>query len=148
VCHRCDNPPCCNPGHLWVGTQAENMADMSEKGRAARGEASPRSKLTEAQAIEIIAARGAVSQADLAARFGVSQAAVSLIWTGRRWSHLPRGDTAPMGRKLSEEDAREIIRLRGKVTQAALARRYGVCVANVSHIQTGRTWAYLPRETP
>ena len=34
ICHSCDNPACCNPSHLWCGTQAENLKDMSIKGRA------------------------------------------------------------------------------------------------------------------
>jgi hypothetical protein len=43
VLHRCDEPRCCNPDHLFLGTQAENMADMSRKGRARNGH-SPKSE--------------------------------------------------------------------------------------------------------
>lgn len=62
VLHKCDNPRCCNPHHLFVGTHTENMRDMVGKGRNINpgGEDHPSSKLTRAQAMEIreLAAKG------------------------------------------------------------------------------------------
>jgi len=83
VLHSCDNPPCCNHAHLFLGTQLDNIADMNAKGRGAappihRGEANPKATLTDAQVAELrlLAAGGNLKQRDLAARFGVSQSTV------------------------------------------------------------------------
>lgn len=89
VLHRCDNPPCCNPAHLWLGTRADNNADMAAKGRAngggLKGQKNGNAKLTNKQAAKIFAAKG--SQTSIAARYGVSQSTVSLIKLGRRYDN-------------------------------------------------------------
>jgi hypothetical protein len=93
ACHTCDNPPCCNPAHLFVGTHADNVADANAKGRASggslRGSSNPSARLTE---VEVLAIRstfdaGGVTKASLAARFGVSDTLIGLIVTGRLWQH-------------------------------------------------------------
>ncbi|HXI18492.1 MAG TPA: HNH endonuclease signature motif containing protein, partial [Chloroflexota bacterium] len=53
VCHSCDNPPCCNPAHLFLGTDQDNVDDMRRKGRGAFGERSGGSKVTAEQVLEI-----------------------------------------------------------------------------------------------
>jgi len=93
VLHRCDNPPCCNPAHLFLGTQADNIADMIAKrrGGAVSGEAHYRAKLT-ADQVSAIRARYAAgeTQVALAREFGVSQTNISRIVRGTTWvSHPP-----------------------------------------------------------
>lgn len=89
VAHRCDNPACCNPDHLFLASQRQNLLDMGAKGRLAACERHGRSKLTDddVQAIRDLLARGH-SGNEIAARFGVSQPLISHINTGRIWKRL------------------------------------------------------------
>lgn len=88
VCHRCDNPKCCNPKHLFAGTRAINAQDMSIKMRSTWGVRSGTAKLTEQQVREIRALIDQVPQTEIASRFGVSQIQISRIKTGKRWNKL------------------------------------------------------------
>jgi hypothetical protein len=92
VLHRCDNPICVNPSHLFLGTQADNCADCYKKGRYAKGSANARAKLTD----EIVAymrevyvpASREFGAAALAREFGVRELAVRLALKGRTWGHV------------------------------------------------------------
>lgn len=95
VCHRCDNPICINPDHLFLGTHQVNMADMCAKGRhftpfGKRGEDSSAHKLTEAGVAEIRAAYVKGSRdfgtVALGRKYGVSYAAIHNIVTGKTWA--------------------------------------------------------------
>lgn len=92
ACHSCDNPPCCNPGHLFLGTPKENNDDKVAKRRHVFGERVNTAKLTEQQAAEIKRLRPAGRapkgfKGELAARYGVSKHTISDVWS-RRWTHL------------------------------------------------------------
>lgn len=99
VCHRCDNPSCCNPSHLFGGTRADNNRDMVEKGRhwlsinpdgAARGVRHHQAKLTDAQVIHIRERydAGGVAQRTLALEFGVCQRTIAKVVRRIGWSHV------------------------------------------------------------
>lgn len=119
VCHHCDNPPCVRPDHLFLGTVQDNALDRDRKGRsglpasnqnpdhirhraagirayweqhpgARAGSKAGFSKLTEQQALEIIATykAGGITQEQLGRRYGVNQRTVSTIITGTHWRHL------------------------------------------------------------
>lgn len=94
VCHCCDNPTCCNPSHLFLGTRADNNADKDRKGRGnyhvRKGAGNANAKLLEADVLAIRAryAAGGVSQQELAEQFGVRQAHVSRIVIGKSWVEI------------------------------------------------------------
>ena len=92
VCHRCDNPACCNPAHLFGGTFKDNTQDMIRKGRrhSQVGERHSQSKLKPEQVIEIRKAKARGERAvDIAKRFSISRDHVLDICSGDRWPHLP-----------------------------------------------------------
>lgn len=89
VRHACDNPPCCNPEHLIAGTQHDNVQDMIDRDRMATGERAGNSRLTEAQAREIVeAVASGAKQVDMARKFGMSKQAINAIIKGRSWKML------------------------------------------------------------
>ena len=94
VCHKCDNPACVNPAHLFAGTHTDNVCDMDNKGRRVNapqhGESHGMSKLTADKVVEIrrLAASG-ISNAELGRRFDISDTHVWRIVTRQSWSHLP-----------------------------------------------------------
>jgi DNA-binding transcriptional regulator YiaG len=90
ACHTCDNPPCCNPAHLFEGTDLDNMRDKAEKGRAARGLTNRNSKLTpkKVRALRFLYRSGQFSQDDLAETFDVTRENVQHIVNGRTWKHV------------------------------------------------------------
>ena len=88
VLHRCDTRCCVNPSHLFLGTRAENSADMVAKGRSPRGAANHFAKLTDKLVADIISAAGGASLRELGRRFGVHQSTVGRILSRQTWKHV------------------------------------------------------------
>jgi hypothetical protein len=86
ICHRCDNPPCINPAHLFEGTRKDNIDDMVAKKRHRNGENKKNHKLTdvEVQQIKDLYASGLYRHKDLAEMFGVSSSLISMLIAGKR----------------------------------------------------------------
>ena len=95
VCHRCDNPPCVNPAHLFLGTKADNTRDCVRKGRnkypVMRGEQNPHARFTEreVQLVRLLCGRIGLSHGEVAGRYGVTRQAVSRIVAGEVWRRVP-----------------------------------------------------------
>lgn len=92
VLHECDNPPCCNPRHLWTGTQLDNMRDMAAKGRRVNqiGSKHGRAKLNE-RAVASLRRRqaaGKISYSWIMKKYGLSKRTVAMMIKRLTWKHV------------------------------------------------------------
>jgi hypothetical protein len=90
VCHKCDNPRCVNPNHLFVGTQADNVHDMDSKNRrktkTMHGIEHPKAKLTDDDIREIRSSK--LSRKELEIKFNVSKTLIARILRKEVWKHV------------------------------------------------------------
>lgn len=90
VCHECDNPTCCNPGHFFLGTIADNMADRTAKGRTASGEGNGNCRLTEVKVYQLrsLYESGFYGVTQLGNLFGISRYTARRIIQRKAWKHI------------------------------------------------------------
>lgn len=120
VCHSCDNPPCCNPAHLWLGTNRANILDAKAKGRLAKAEQTWAHK--HPKRVAAIVKRMRREQPE-------------------RFARGERVNTAKL-------DANQVIRIRALFAAGSsattLAKLFGVSRSNVDWIVTRRSWKHVP----
>jgi hypothetical protein len=169
VCHHCDNRACVRPDHLFLGTAADNTADMDSKGRRVsrgpQGEHHPTHKLTDALVIEIRTryVQESVTVYDLARVYGVHPATMQLLLTRRTWKHLPAvpGETGhivprPRTWQLGEKSGRarltetQVHEARHRYANeqlriSDLASEYGVGLNTMAAVLRRKTWKHQPQ---
>jgi hypothetical protein len=142
VCHRCDNPSCCNPVHLFLGTSADNIHDMDQKGRGNRpkGYLHAHARLTAKDVCDIRTSKE--SYAALSRKYGVSECCIGCAARGVTWKHIK---TSVVGSKYISEDTVRAIRREhtAGVSQTALKIKYNMSDGNISLIVNYKTWKHV-----
>lgn len=139
VCHRCDNPPCVRPEHLFLGTAFDNVLDM----RLKRRHGTTKLSWEIVGQIKNLYRGGAFTQAELAANFGVRQTMISRIVRGECWNTSPRNYVAK--KHLTRET---VIALRAARAEghklAAIAKNFGIGIRAVTKAISRETWKDVP----
>lgn len=156
VLHSCDNPPCCNPSHLFTGSNRDNVNDKKQKGRQAKGSSIGKSILTEECIHEIVSMLGdGVTQREIAAKFNVTHTTIGSIASGKTWRHVLDGAKERRTSKAGEENGQakltneqvlgilEHLSNGGSRTDAR--RKFGASKSAIQRIATGAAWKNLER---
>ncbi len=155
ICHRCDNPACCNPSHLFLGTQADTVRDAASKNRMPKGEKHFNTNITTdiVRQIRYLGEYTTMTKKKISERFGISRQAVTDILYKRTWGHVDpewqppdpkaKGKKHPFA-KLTENDVKEIRRLSNEgMSQRKLAAKFGVSRGTIEPIIKGETWKHV-----
>lgn len=148
VCHKCDNPGCVNPDHLFAGSAADNVHDCASKGRRADPlKVKSNAKLTRVDVESILSKMIAGRcDSDLADEYGMTQASIFKIRRGDGWPDVPRPSVIPktngkvgrphLGRrKLGADDVKLAIDLHASGESCdSISKRIGVCRRTISNI--------------
>ena len=146
VCHTCDNPPCTNPAHLFLGTTLDNKTDSVNKKRHAHGETAAACKLSEAQVLAIL--EDPRSYIEIANAYAVAYITICRIRRGRGWRHITKGLIPPKQRKPTYGRAKlqssdiHVIR-KDPRTCKDIAKDYGVTLSTISRIKNGTTYGHV-----
>jgi hypothetical protein len=166
VMHSCDNPPCCRPGHLRGGTQADNVIDAASKKRMRgkanqRGEANDWARLTDQIVLEGRRRyRLGESIGQLAQHFDVPLGTLQGALNGKTWTHLnaiePPIEGRRSGTRFTEDDIRAIRAdyarklgenpprgLHGRLCEEIARRHGGMTAANINAIVRRKSWAHV-----
>jgi len=156
VIHVCDNPPCCNPSHLKLGTKAENNLDRALKGRSAQGESHGNVHLTRREVLQIREMHfSGLSISKIANGFGVGRNTIHNIVTGRTWASVggptvkrrSREELKGEGNPSAKLTKNAVVQIREKYSAGAtaweLAGKFGVTETTIYDIVKGRTWRHI-----
>ena len=163
VLHKCDNPPCCNPNHLFAGSVLDNNADMVAKGRSKlidhtfvkTCENNWNAKISNNQAFQVkVDFSKGEKAAHIARRLGVSKNLVSRIVKGKTWVTIP---SVPMdlrlcenrlSRKVKADDVRNMFKMRSeRISFSIIGRKFGINESTVREIIDRKIWSHVDIES-
>lgn len=134
VLHTCDNPPCCNPAHLYEGTPQDNVRDREVRMRSANYTGNNKRRLTYEDVLQIRKlVKDGVTQVKVASMLGFTFAAIHNVCRGRTWKD-PKGIKA-----VTDKSLRAIYELlaEAQITQAYVTQRFGIHPQTVAKIKAG-----------